>query len=180
MELISGKILQNRRKDADLWEFRPGYGFGSATSPIVGPARRESGMGNCTYISTCFQGGRPLAHLVTTDRGCERERRRAGGGSPTACNATWPNAWPNVVPFFQLPPEIRKITCTTNAIESLHMTMRKYTRNRRIFPNDESAMKSLYLAIREASKRWRGMHHWKPVMQVFQILFGEERVPVSA
>lgn len=92
----------------------------------------------------------------------------------------WRNAWPNVVPFFQFPPEIRRITYTTNAIESLNITMRKYTRNRRIFPNDESAMKSLYLAIREASKRWRGVHHWKPAMQVFQILFGEERVPVSA
>lgn len=91
----------------------------------------------------------------------------------------WRTAWPNVVPFFQFPPEIRKITYTTNAIESLNMTMRKYTRNRRIFPNDESAMKSLYLAIREASKRWRGVHHWKPAMQVFQILFGEERVPIS-
>ena len=92
----------------------------------------------------------------------------------------WRNAWPNVVPFFQFPPDIRKITYTTNAIESLNMTMRKYTRNRRIFPNDESAMKSLYLAIHQASKRWRGVHHWKPAMQVFQILFGEERVPVSA
>ncbi len=92
----------------------------------------------------------------------------------------WRNAWANVVPFFQFPPEIRKITYTTNAIESLNMTMRKYTRNRRIFPNDESAMKSLYLAIHQASKRWRGVHHWKPAMQVFQILFGEERVPVSA
>jgi len=91
----------------------------------------------------------------------------------------WRNAWPNVVPFFQFPPEIRKITYTTNAIESLNMTVRKYTRNRRIFPSDNSALKSLYLAIREASKRWRGVHHWKPALQVFQILFGEERVPVN-
>lgn len=91
----------------------------------------------------------------------------------------WRNAWDNVVPMFQFPPEIRRITYTTNAIESLNMTMRKYTRNRRIFPNDDSALKSLFLAIREASKRWRGVHHWKPAMQVFQILFGEERVPVN-
>lgn len=101
------------------------------------------------------------------------------GGKYRAAVRVWRNAWDNVVPFFQFPPEIRKITYTTNAIESLNMTMRKYTRNRRIFPNDESAMKSLYLAIREASKRWRGVHHWKPAMQVFQILFGEERVPIN-
>ncbi len=103
----------------------------------------------------------------------------AWGGKYRASVRVWRNAWDNVVPFFQFPPEIRKITYTTNAIESLNMTMRKYTRNRRIFPNDESAIKSLYLAIREASKRWRGVHHWKPALQVFQILFGEERVPVN-
>lgn len=103
----------------------------------------------------------------------------AWGEKYRAAVRVWRNAWANVVPFFQFPPEIRKITYTTNAIESLNMTMRKYTRNRRIFPSDDSAMKSLYLAIREASKRWRGVHHWKPAMQVFQILFGEERVPIS-
>ncbi len=102
------------------------------------------------------------------------------GGKYRAAVRVWRNAWDNVVPFFQFPPEIRRITYTTNAIESLNMTMRKYTRNRRIFPNDESAMKSLYLAIREASKRWRGVHHWKQAMQTFQILFGEDRVPVNA
>lgn len=96
-----------------------------------------------------------------------------------AAARVWRQAWANVVPFFQLPPEIRKITYTTNAIESLNMTMRKYTRNRRIFPSDESALKSLYLAIREASKNWRSGHHWKPALQVFQILFGEQRVPIS-
>ena len=103
----------------------------------------------------------------------------AWGGKYRAAVRVWRNAWDNVVPFFQFPPEIRRITYTTNAIESLNMTMRKYTRNRRIFPNDESAMKSLYLAIREASKRWRGVHHWKQAMQTFQILFGEDRVPVN-
>lgn len=102
----------------------------------------------------------------------------AWGTKYRAAVRVWRNAWPNVVPFFRFPPEIRKITYTTNAIESLNMTVRKYTRNRRIFPNDDSAQKSLFLAIREASKRWRGVHHWKAAMQVFQILFGEDRVPV--
>ena len=104
----------------------------------------------------------------------------AWGGQYRAAVRVWRNAWDNVIPFFQFPPEIRKITYTTNAIESLNATMRKYTRNRRIFPNDDAAMKSLYLAIREASQRWRGVHNWKPAMQVFQILFGEDRVPVHA
>ena len=92
----------------------------------------------------------------------------------------WREHWANIIPFFQFLPEIRKVIYTTNAIESLNMVMRKYTRNRRIFPNDDSALKSLFLAIREASKNWQMIHHWKPALQSFQIMFGEERVPLSA
>lgn len=88
----------------------------------------------------------------------------------------WRGAWPSEVPVFQFRPEIRKTTYATNTIESFNMTMRKYMRNRRIFPNDESAMKSPYRAIRETSKRWRCAHHWKSALQ---IQFGEERAPIS-
>lgn len=92
----------------------------------------------------------------------------------------WRGNWDNIIPFFQFLPEIRKVIYTTNAIESLNMVMRKYTRNRRIFPNDEAALKSLYLAIGEASKNWKAIHHWKPALQSFQVMFGEERVPLAA
>ena len=92
----------------------------------------------------------------------------------------WRGNWDNIIPFFQFLPQIRKVVYTTNAIESLNMVMRKYTRNRRIFPNDESALKALFLAIREASKNWKSIHHWKPALQSFQLMFGEERVPLGA
>lgn len=92
----------------------------------------------------------------------------------------WRSAWGNVAPLFQWSPEIRRITYTTNAIESLNMTMRKYIRNRRILPNDETAMKALYLAIREVSQRWKAIHHWRPALDEFQVVFGEERVPLVA
>lgn len=92
----------------------------------------------------------------------------------------WRGNWDNIIPFFQFLPEIRKVIYTTNAIESLNMVMRKLTRNRRIFPNDDSALKSLFLAIREASKNWKSIHHWKPALQSFQVMFGEERVPLAA
>lgn len=92
----------------------------------------------------------------------------------------WRGNWDNIIPFFQFLPEIRKVVYTTNAIESLNMVMRKYTRNRRIFPSDESALKALFLAIREASKNWKSIHHWKPALQSFQLMFGEERVPLTA
>lgn len=92
----------------------------------------------------------------------------------------WRGNWDNIIPFFQFLPQIRKVIYTTNAIESLNMVMRKLTRNRRIFPNDDSALKSLFLAIREASKGWKAIHHWKPALQSFQVMFGEERVPLNA
>lgn len=92
----------------------------------------------------------------------------------------WRENWGNIIPFFQFLPEVRKVIYTTNAIESLNMVMRKYTRNRRIFPNDDAALKALFLAIREASRNWKMIHHWKPALQSFQIMFGEERVPLHA
>lgn len=86
----------------------------------------------------------------------------------------------NIIPFFQLLSEIRKVISTTNAIESLNMVMRKLTPNRCIFPDDGSGLKSLFLAIREVSRNWKAIHHWKPVLQSFQVMFGEERVPLAA
>ena len=91
----------------------------------------------------------------------------------------WRNNWDNIIPFFQFPPEIRKVIYTTNAIESLNMSLRKLTRNRRIFPNDESAIKALYLAIQQASRNWKMIHNWKPALQTFQVMFGEDRVPLN-
>lgn len=91
----------------------------------------------------------------------------------------WRGNWDNIIPFFQFPPEIRKVVYTTNAIESLNMSLRKLTRNRRIFPNDEAAFKALYLAIRQASRNWKMIHNWKPALQTFQLMFGEDRVPLN-
>lgn len=88
----------------------------------------------------------------------------------------WRSNWDNIIPFFQFPPEIRRVIYTTNAIESLNMSLRKLTRNRRIFPNDDAVLKAMFLAIGEASKNWKMIHHWKPALQVFHILFGEERL----
>jgi transposase-like protein len=101
------------------------------------------------------------------------------GGRYRAVVRLWRNHWDNIIPFFQFPPEIRKVIYTTNAIESLNMSLRKLTRNRRIFPNDESAIKALYLAVRQASRNWKMIHHWKPALQTFQVMFGEDRVPLN-
>src|SRR3546814_15487574 len=88
-----------------------------------------------------------------------RSLEGAWGAKYKAVVRLWRGNWDNIIPFFQFMPEIRKVIYTTNAIESLNMVMRKYTRNRRIFPNDDSATHSLFLAIREASQNWKTIPH---------------------
>jgi len=81
----------------------------------------------------------------------------AWGAKYKAVVRLWRGNRDNIIPFFQFLPEIRKVVYTTNAIESLNMVMCKYTRNRRRFRNDDSALKSLFMAIREASKNSKGI-----------------------
>lgn len=90
---------------------------------------------------------------------------------------SWLNHWQRVVPFFAFPPEIRKAIYTTNAIESMNMTLRKVLKNHRAFPTDEAAMKVIYLAIGNISKKWTmPIPNWKPALNRFVIEFGD-RVP---
>jgi putative transposase len=91
---------------------------------------------------------------------------------------SWRNNWERIIPLFGYPPEIRKAIYTTNAIESLNMSLRKVTKNRGSFPNDEAMVKLLFLAIRNISKKWTmPIHDWKSALNQFTILF-ESRVPV--
>jgi putative transposase len=91
-----------------------------------------------------------------------------------AISKSWRAKWENVIPIFGYPPEIRKVMYTTNAIESMNMVIRKAIRNRRIFPSDESAIKLIYLAIRNASQKWTlPIRDWKPALNFFLLKFGE-------
>ena len=92
-------------------------------------------------------------------------------------STSWRKHWENIIPFFSYPKDIRKAIYTTNAIESLNSVIRKSTKNRKIFPNDESALKVVYLAIEAASKKWTmPIHNWKNAMNRFMIEF-PGRVP---
>lgn len=89
----------------------------------------------------------------------------------------WRAKWADIVTLFDFPPAIRKAIYTTNAIESLNSVIRKFTRNRKIYPNEESALKLVFMAIREASQKWtKPIHHWKQALNHFAILY-EDRVP---
>ena len=87
---------------------------------------------------------------------------------------SWRSNWHNLIAIYDYPAEIRKVIYTTNAIESLNSVIRKSTRNRKIFPNDQSALKVVYLAMQEASKKWSmPIRNWKLALNRFSIEFGE-------
>jgi transposase-like protein len=91
---------------------------------------------------------------------------------------SWKNHWSDLSEFFKYPPEIRHAIYTTNAIESLNYQLRKVTRNRLTFPNDDAIYKILYLAIRNASEKWTmPIRDWGAALNQFAIVFGNERVP---
>ena len=91
----------------------------------------------------------------------------------------WERNWERVIPFFQFPPEIRKVIYTTNAVESLHMSLRKATKNRGSFPTEEAAFKLLYLALRNAAKNWSTVQFWKEAMAQFEMIYPGRLRPSS-
>ena len=89
----------------------------------------------------------------------------------------WRAKWTDIITLFDFPPAIRRAIYTTNAIESVNSVIRKFTRNRKIYPNEESALKIVYMAIHEAAKKWTmPIHHWKQALNHFAILY-EGRMP---
>ena len=89
---------------------------------------------------------------------------------------SWRRNWPRLIPFFDYPPEIRKIIYTTNAIESVNMSLRKITKNRGSFPSDDALLKLFYLALRNISQKWTmPIRDWKAALTRFTIQF-EDRM----
>lgn len=87
---------------------------------------------------------------------------------------SWRNNWTRITPFFAYPPEIRKVIYTTNAIESLNNSLRKVTRNRNSFPNDEAAIKLLYMALKNIAKKWTmPLQGWPQAINQFSVRFGD-------
>ena len=90
---------------------------------------------------------------------------------------TWRAKWTDIITLFDFPPAIRRAIYTTNAIESVNSVIRKFTRNRKIYPSEDSALKIIYMAIQEASRKWTmPIHHWKEALNHFAILY-ENRLP---
>jgi putative transposase len=89
----------------------------------------------------------------------------------------WRRNWARITPFFHYPLDIRKAIYTTNSVESLNRSLRKIIKTRGGFPNEEAALKLLFLALRQAAKKWTmPIHHWREALNHFTILW-PERMP---
>jgi transposase-like protein len=87
---------------------------------------------------------------------------------------SWQSNWANLITLFDYPPAIRKVIYTTNAIESLNSGLRKATKQRKLFPTDDSALKVAFLAIQQAAKKWTmPIQNWKLALNRFIIEFGD-------
>ena len=103
----------------------------------------------------------------------ERFAEKWDGAYPQI-SKSWRSHWPNLITLFEYPPDIRRVIYTTNAIESLNSVIRKATKQRKLFPSDDSAMKVVYLAIQAASKKWTmPIRNWKAALNRFMIDFGD-------
>lgn len=86
----------------------------------------------------------------------------------------WIVHWDNLKTFFAFPEQIRRVIYTTNAVESVHRQLRKVTKNKAIFPTDESLIKMLFLAVRDVSKKWTmPLHGWKTIISHLSIAYGD-------
>jgi len=127
---------------------------------------------------------RDLKTIYTAATEAEAEQRLAQFAEkwdakfPTIAKS-WRTNWARVIPFFAHPPEIRKVIYTTNAIESLNMSLRKVTKARSSFPNDEAVLKLLYLALRNIARKWTmPLTKWKDALNRFAIVY-DNRMPAD-
>lgn len=91
---------------------------------------------------------------------------------------SWRNNWEDLTVFFEFPAEIRKIIYTTNLIENLNGKIRKYTKNKMSFPDDKAVQKSVYLALRESTKKWtQPIRNWALIINQLRAIY-QDRVKI--
>lgn len=156
-----------------------------------------------TEVQTCIVHlvRASLSYVAWQDRKAVAETLRAIYQAPTAALAqqqletfaagqwgqkyptiapAWRRVWEQVIPFFAYPPEVRRVIYTTNAIESLNMQLRKVSKNRGHFPNDEAATRLLYLALRNITAKWKmPPPGWQAAMNQFAIRYPDRLAVLS-
>ena len=112
-------------------------------------------------------------------RMCLSEFARKWDAKYPTISKSWTANWPRLIPFFAYPEDIRRIIYTTNAIESLNYSLKKTIKNRASFPNDEAAIKLLYLSLKNIMKKWTmPVRNWGSALNQFAVLYGD-RMPIS-
>jgi len=95
-----------------------------------------------------------------------------------AISKSWRSRWTEVIPFMKFSPEIRKAVYTTNAIESINYNLQRNLKTRQSFPNDESAMKLIFMILQRISKKWTmPIRNWGEALNQFAVIYGD-RVPL--
>lgn len=120
---------------------------------------------------------KPIYTAATEDAALEELNRfeKAWGGRYPLIVASWRNNWSELATFFKYPTEIRKLIYTTNMIESYHRQLRKVTKGKSIFPNDESLLKMLYLATQDILRKWTGrIQNWGQILLQLSIFFPDK------
>jgi hypothetical protein len=141
----------------------PGFGDGIAALLVDGVRKAVAAALKAIYRAPTAEAARAaLEAFAASDWG-----RKYPPIAPA-----WRRHWEQVIPLFAHPPEIRRMLYTTNAIESLHMQLRKALKIRGHFPTDEAATKLIYLVLRNISRRWhKAPQEWKAAMNQFAILY---------
>ncbi|SDS76938.1 IS256 family transposase [Microlunatus soli] len=127
---------------------------------------------------------KPIYTAPTPDqaRRCYEEFADKWGRAYPAIKRLWADAWEEFIPFLDYDVEIRKVICSTNAIESLNARYRRAVRARGHFPNEQAAMKTLYLVTRSLDPKGTGQTRWgmrwKPALNAFAITFAD-RMPAA-
>jgi putative transposase len=108
---------------------------------------------------------KPIYRAATAEEG-QRQLNEFAAKWPKypAITRLWRDQWERVIPFFAFPAEVRKVVYTTNAVESLHMSLRKIIKTRGSFPSEEAALKLLYLALTKVVAKWETVQHWKQML----------------
>ena len=128
----------------------------------------------CTDLKMIYQATNENIALENLDKFCDKWDTKY-----PMIGKSWRNNWDKIIPMFLFPEEILRTIYTTNAVESVNMTLRKASKNRRIFPTDESVLKVMYLAIQNISKKWTmPIRNWGQALGWFSVEF-EERFPLG-
>ena len=117
---------------------------------------------------------KPIYRAATAEE-AERQLQQFEAKWPKypAITRLWRDQWERVIPFFAFPVEVRKVVYTTNAVESLHGSLRKIIKTRGSFPSEEAAFKLLYLALSKVVAKWETVQNWRPMLNFLDTVCGD-------